>query len=373
MKKIRFTVLHPAGTNVDLIKDEGQIPSTLGNIKNVDATIVSCHIESNAANMNSVPGLSVKHIPLIINNPITGIVYLFLNSKKIDWLNIYFAGRQAYIWMRLYRFLNRRGHIYLKLDLDFRGCDLYDSNAKERRIFKKNVAIADIVSVESKAVKERIQKYSAKELLIIEDGISKLNFKPVVNVDRDDIFITVGRLGTYQKATDILLEAFEKSSQKHNWKLKLIGNIQEDFKGYIEEFYEKYPDMRGRVIFTGSINDREALYSEYCHAKVFVLPSRWESFGISAAEALYCGCHLILSNAIPPAFEMTNDKKYGEIIKTENVEAWRDALIAATQKEYQQSEINEIVSYANKQFSWERICEKLFLEMNKIMEENSIE
>ena len=145
MKKIRFTVLHPQGTNVDISKDEGQIPLALANMKNIEATLVSCNIDKNCPNLVTVPGFKVKHFPQIINNAITGAIYLLLYAKKIDWLNIYFAGRQALAWMLIYKFINRKGHVYLKLDMDFRGCDLYDLNIKERKIFRKNTKIADIV------------------------------------------------------------------------------------------------------------------------------------------------------------------------------------------------------------------------------------
>lgn len=373
MEKIRFTTLHPAGTNVDLTKDEGQIPYTLAHNKKLDTTIVACHIDINTANVDSVKGLKIHHVPLLINNALTGIIYLLFNSKKIDWLNIYFAGRQAYLWMRIYKALNRSGRVYLKLDMDFRGCDLYDNNTKERTVFNKNTEIADIISVESIAVKNRIQKYSNKELLLIEDGISKLEFSPTTNQTREDVFLTVGRLGTYQKATDVLLTAFERSATFHNWKLKLIGTVEDEFNDYIECFFEKYPDMRQRIIFTGPIYSRELLYEEYCRAKVFVLPSRWESFGISSGEALCCGCHLILSDSIPPATEMTNNEKYGEIVETGNIDALSNALIRTTQRDYRQDEINDIVDYAVSLFSWDRICDKLYNEMNNVMSEGKNE
>lgn len=365
MKKIRFTVLHPQGTNVDIIKDEGQIPFNLSKLENVDSTIVACHIDNNCPNLVNVPGLFVKHFPYIINNTFTGLIYLFFNSKNIDWLNIYFAGRQAYLWMILYKFLNRHGRVYLKLDMDYRGCDLYDSNPKERHTFKLNTSIADIVSVESVTVKNRIQKYSQKELLLIEDGISNLGFIPNTNQVRENLFITVARLGTTQKATDVLLEAFARSASNHDWNLKLVGNIEESFKQKIEDFYLKYPNMRQRVFFVGPINDRESLYSEYCRAKVFLLPSRWESFGISASEALSCGCHLILSDSVPPANEMTNYGEYGKIVKTDDVEQLSNEITNATLKRYEQTKIDEIVKYANNQFCWERICKKLYKEMNR--------
>ena len=367
MKKIKFTVLHPAGTNVDLIKDEGQIPFFLKKIdNNIEPTLVACNIDYKNINTENINGVRIEHFPKILNYPLTGVVYLILNSKKIDWLNIYFAGRQAYIWMKLYKYLNKNGHIYLKLDMDFKSCDLYDSNRIERKIFTKNTKLADIVSVESIAVKDRIQKYSARKILLIEDGVSQSVSKPVTNQKRDNVFITVARLGTYQKATEILLEAFEKSSKEHNWNLKLIGSIEEDFKKYIDKYFNKYPEMKERVCFCGVIKNRDSLYSEYRKAKVFVLPSRWESFGISAAEALCNGCYLILSDSIPPANEMTRNGKYGEIVKTGDVESLCEALRRASKLEYTKSEIDELINYANMQFSWDRICRKLLNEMYNV-------
>lgn len=368
MKKIRFVTLHPAGVNVDLTKDEGQIPYILYANNNVDSTIVTCHINNKTANLNCVPGLKVKHFPLIINNALTGVIYILLNAKKIDWLNIYFAGRQAYYWTKLYKCLNRKGHVYLKLDMDFRSSRLYEENQKERAIFKKNTEVVDIVSVESEEVKNRIQKYAAKEILLIGNGISRLDFNPKIDQIREDVFLTVGRIGTRQKATDILLQAFAKSADKHNWKLKLIGKVEDDFKSYIDAFFNQYPKLKSRILFTGEIKDREALYLEYCHAKVFVLPSRWESFGISCGEALRCGCHLIISNTIPPAEKMTNNGKYGKIIEAENIDALASEFLNSTKQEYEQEQIDELVSYAKEQFSWEKICEKLYNAMKCIDE-----
>lgn len=372
MKKIKFVTLHPPGTNVDLTKDEGQIPYTLSKNYNIDSTIVTCHIDNKTANMDSVNGLKVKHFPLIINYAITGIVYLLLNAKKIDWLNIYFAGRQAYLWTKIYKFFNRKGHVYLKLDMDYRSCDLYDKNEKERDIFKKNTKIVDIVSVESMEIKNRIQKYSEKDILIISDGIAELKYKPEITKNREDVILTVGRLGTEQKATDILLTAFANSANQHNWKLKLIGTIEDTFMDEIEKFYNIYPQLKERVFFVGEIKEREQLYEEYCRAKVFALPSRWESFGISCAEALCCGCHLIVSDSIPPAREMTNNEKYGKIVKTESIKELEETILAATRYTYFTNEICEISSYANNLFSWDRICDVLYKEIKRINDEGYV-
>lgn len=368
MKKIRFVTLHPAGTNVDLTKDEGQIPYTLCSNYLIDAEIVTCNIDDKTANVSAVPGLKVKHIPKIINNAITGAIYIICNARKIDWLNIYFAGRQAYIWSKLYKFLNDKGRVYLKLDMDFRSSDLYDNNDVERKVFSKCTNVADLVSVESDALKNRIQKYSFKEIRVIGNGISKPNFTPITSELRNNTFLTVARLGTKQKATDVLLQGFALTADKHNWNLKLVGTIEDEFKQYIESYFEKYPELRSRVQFVGQINDREQLYREYCRAKVFVLPSRWESYGISCAEALSCGCALIITRAIPPAKEMTNSYKYGKIVDIDSIDSLADAFYDATEQKYTQEYINEMIEYAKKQFSWKEICAKLYNYMVNIDE-----
>ena len=368
--KERFVTLHPPGTNVDLNKDEGQIPYTLHKYYSTDSKLVTCHINNSEANLDTVQGLKVEHFPYIMSNAITGAIYILLNANKIDWLNIYFAGRQAYVWTKLYKLLNKKGKVYLKLDMDFRSCDLYDTDLYERKIFTKNTEVVDLVSVESEAVKKRIQTYSSKEIIVINDGVSDYDCIPTHNnKNRENTFLTVARLGTRQKATDILLEAFAKSADQHDWNLKLVGVVDDTFKPYISNFFEKHPELVNRVNFAGEIKDRAKLYDEYCKAKVFVLASRWESYGISCAEALSCGCRLIITNTIPPAREMTNSGKFGSIIDAENVDVLAEELVKASKRTYSKEDINELVEYANEQFSWSSICERLYHEMERIDDE----
>ena len=366
MRRLKFVTLHPAGTNVDLIKDEGQIPFTLSSNYAIDAEIVTCHIDLQAENIDMVKGLTIHHIPFIINNALSGLLYLLKNSKKIDWLNIYFAGRQAIVWTKVFKFLNPKGKVFLKLDMDFRSVKLYEKDEYERKIFRKCTDIVDLVSVESKVIRDRIQKYSLKEIYVIGNGISNPELISFSNYQRNNTFITVARLGTQQKATDILLQGFAKSADKHNWNLILIGKIQTSFKQYIEDFFMEFPNLQSRIFFLGPINDREHLYSEYSKSKVFVLPSRWESYGISAAEALCCGCHLILTDTIPLANEMTKNGSYGTIIKPDSIDSLSDAFIKATKKHYSSKDIDEIIKYANDLFSWEEICKRLYTYMKTI-------
>ena len=152
----------------------------------------------------------------------------------------------------------------------------------------------------------------------------------------------------------------------------LVGSVEDDFRPYIDKFFKNHPMLERRVKFVGVITDRNVLYEKYCTSKVFVLPSRWESYGISAVEALNCGCYLLLSDSIPPANEMTNNGKYGCVVEAENIDDLTRNIIDMTKREYDQNEINEMVKYAGEEFSWERICKKLLVEMRRVSKKGDI-
>lgn len=357
---MRFTTLYPNCSNVELVKDVGQIPYMLSKLyDDIEATLVGCNIDLNGSNIDSISGVKIKNIKAPFNNlNLSGILYLMFNSRNIDILNVYHAGRRTYFYTKFYKFLNPKGKVYLKLDLDFRSCEMYDNDQWERKLFNKVTKSVDFVSVESEAVRERIQIYSNNKIEIIGNGFCETSF----NLDiyhKNNSFITVGRLGTKQKATEIILEAFAKTSRKHDWNLILIGSIEEEFIKYIENFYTKYPELKNRVLFKGAIHDRKTLYKEYASAKVFLLPSRWEGFCLVAGEALSCGCRMILSDKVPPNMEVTNNLRFGEVVKVEDVTSLASAMISETKRTFNENEIKNIKDYAEEKFSWFNICVKL--------------
>ena len=75
--------------------------------------------------MDQVPGLQLDCFPFSWAGwRIGSIIYLLKNAKKIDWLNLYHAGQRTLCFSWIYKTLNSDGKIYLKLDMDLRGCDL---------------------------------------------------------------------------------------------------------------------------------------------------------------------------------------------------------------------------------------------------------
>ena len=285
--KMEFATVFFGGTNIILEKDVGQIPLVLHNKFGLDTAIIGNKFDLDASKLKQVEGFKVLNYKSVFKDRrLVGLAFLCKNARKIQWLNIYHADKKSLYWAKCYKFFNPTGKVYLKLDADFRTCKLLEKNPKKQKMFDKCLRAMDIVSAETQEVLDRLQKYTRKEIFLISNGYCEDN-RPINVAWKEDVFLTVGRLGTEQKATEILLQAFAKSKDEHNWKLKLVGTIEDEFKKYIDEYYQTYPDLVNRVIFTGAIADREAVSIEYEKAKVFVLPSRWESFGFSTIKRNY--------------------------------------------------------------------------------------
>lgn len=360
---LRFVTLYPKCHNPGLMKDVGQIPNTLGNnYANINTKLVSCIVDFDDDNIQHLTGMKIENIPYLLNNDtITGLVYILKNAKRVDWFNFYHGGRKVYYWTKLYKLLNPKGKVYLKMDLGYEGCEKYGNCKKETVIFEKTANIVDIISVESDVIRNKIKEFSNADVKLISNGYFD-NGNIAINSTscRAKEFITVGRLGTAPKATELLLEAFALSANKHNWNLKLVGPVEETFKPYKQKFFNSHPDMRARVFFMGPVFDKNKLYSLYNSARVFVLPSRWEGFPLVGPEAAHCGCRMILTDIIPPFKELTNNGKYGISIKTNDIDAIYNALISEAYRDTPDEEPLNISIYAKNKLSWEEICNKLY-------------
>ena len=165
-------------------------------------------------------------------------------------------------------------------------------------------------------------------------------------------------MGTPQKKTDLLLEAFARiSPQFPDWKLRLVGTIEENFREYIKDFFTKYPNLKEKIEFVGPVYDRNILEQEYIRAKVFCLPSAWESFGLVSVEALSKGCFLLESD-IDSNKDITQDGKIGMLFKSENMEDFVEKMKCTLINENRlEKNFSAAVEYANNHFTWGKALE----------------
>jgi len=364
---MRFVTLNPRTKNTDLIKDVGMIPYHLHRLFGVDASVVTYKNDEAYPYLNSeVKGLKAEFIKRKFGRAIDGMIYVFKNADNIDVLNLYHLNVATFLAEIAYKLKNRKGKIYLKLDISMEGLVALNKRGIKGFVKQLDIMLADIVSCETGKIYEALKGKFGDKIVYIANGcmfpadcnISVDKTEDCIN--SENTILTVCNFGTWEKASDTLLKAFIKSAENHDYTLKIIGSVEEGFEPFIKKLLDDNAEMKDRIQFLGSITDRRALFDEYRRAKIFTLPSRQESFGIVLVEAAYAGCYLITTSAVPAGYDITDDCKYGDIVETDDVESLADAFTRiCTDKQYDfKRHAYEISEYAATAFDWEKIITK---------------
>ncbi|HZX34667.1 MAG TPA: glycosyltransferase family 4 protein [archaeon] len=138
------------------------------------------------------------------------------------------------------------------------------------------------------------RKITGKNLVLAELGADIGRLLKLKGRKEKNLFIFAGRLSK-NKMAENLLRAFAIVARKEpTARLCIIGEDWEGLKAGLEKLAEKLR-IGKNVVFTGKLDD-EGLRKYYSKADFFVSASRFESFGITAIEAMAAGCIPILNN-----------------------------------------------------------------------------
>lgn len=351
--------------NVHLLKDVGMIPYHLFKDHGLDCT-VACYKNSEEYTYadDEVRGLKLDFVKKTRGGMIfDGILYLVRNARKTDILNIYHLNLSSYFYEIVYRLFNRKGKIYLKLDMNPAGFISCFKKNPVGMIKRATIRRADIASVETTRMLKKLKKFYGDKIVFIPNGCYRGKMEETVPA-KEHIILTVGNLGTYEKATDVLLEAYAgyiKRSPGSDWKLKLVGSVDEGFKDYIEDYYARYPGIDKRITFTGPISDRARLDDEYGRAGIFVLPSLSESFGIVLVEAALKGCYLITSDMVPAGYDISDKYRYGACVPAGNAYELTRAFIRACDGNMDRDEMAAgLAARTGAMYDWNKIVDRLY-------------
>lgn len=355
-----FVTIFPELLPVHLKKDVGMIPYSLRKYETYNSKII-CY-RNDELSYEMIENYNIECIEKNRNDSFDFSKYLYRDAKNIDILNLYhITSRRNIFWIVVYLLRNPKGKVYLKLDADFRMLNEFEMYPMKIKAGIKNFLLRKCVhlyTAESILMSDLISKKWRIDVKFLPDGFTGVS-EICNSLDKRAFFLTVGRLGTEQKATDILLQAYAKIAHATEYDLILIGEIDKGFYSFIEDFFKENPGLRQRVIFLGNIDDIDSLNEYYKKASVFILPSRWESFGIAALEALSYGDYLILSDKIPPAKELTNNQEYGTTVDISDIDQLATAMLNASQCDLTTELINKMQIFAKRNFSWEVISEQL--------------
>ncbi|GJL99843.1 MAG: glycosyl transferase family 1 [Methyloligella sp.] len=138
----------------------------------------------------------------------------------------------------------------------------------------------------SKQVKDAFAPFLNKKMIVVPNPVFvKDNIKAnLIGNDNDrKTMLTIGRLDK-QKDHKVLIEAFSKiASEFPEWDLKIIG--EGELRTELEKQIKKN-GLTNRIFLPGRTRN---VSHEYENAQLFVLPSRYESFGLTLVEAMSHG------------------------------------------------------------------------------------
>ena len=302
--------------------------------------------------------------------------YIFRHAKHIDVLNLYYL-KHSILYGIIYKCRNPKGVLYVKLDfnhLNFKQQEKQWIEPIRRWVFSKYLRlIPDIVSAETKAsleyVRNRFKPQEDKLLLIpngVDDQLIEDNKIAISSfAKRKNRFVVVGRIGSPEKQHELILEAITNIADWKNWEIEFIGPIELGFQSTIENFYQQHPHLKPRVRFVGPIYDRKLLLLKYNESKVFIMSSKYESFGLAYVEAQYFG-NYILSTPVSSIDDFVeNDNDLGLVVNTpeEMGRAMQDIIDGKNQIE----DAFEKRVKPGERFRWSTICKHLDEEIQSVM------
>ena len=155
-------------------------------------------------------------------------------------------------------------------------------------------------SIASKKDVEKFLKSKPSKIKVIYEGVDG-NLKSGKNQRKENLILYIGNAYPHKNLETLLL-AF-KNSNLQNTKLVLIG--KDDY--FYKRLRKKANEFKvgGLVEFHGEATESELL-SFYKKAKVLVIPSLLEGFGLPVLEAMANNC-LVLASDIPVLHEVGGD------------------------------------------------------------------
>lgn len=153
------------------------------------------------------------------------------------------------------------------------------------------------------------------------------HFEQITDVEREKILLCVARFAP-EKNLEILISAFQKSVLSKTWKLILVGG------GPLKDSLQKKIGGSTSISLHNWLS-YEALPLIYAQASFFILPSRFEPWGLVVNEAMAAGLPVAVSESsgcAPDLVDLENGFTFDETDEG-NLIAVLDAIAATTESE----------------------------------------
>ena len=275
--------------NAELVKDRICIPFLFHKLYGYEVRLIGERVDADYSNLDYLPGLTMDFVDCWDNQ--AKYRYLEAHAAEVDLLALPECQYGLYApLVQLYKQKNPAGKVLLTLDANSGWADRVP---QEDPGFRFLMDSSDAICASSRSIQTYLNAKWPWPIEYMPNGFYDFShsYRPPVFEEKENVILTVGRLGTLAKATDTLLTAFARAADKlPDWTLRLVGPVDPSFRPWLEDFFAQHPDLTDRIVLTGPILDRDRLSQEYRRAKVFALSSRFEGTPNVMAEAMVHGC-----------------------------------------------------------------------------------
>lgn len=337
-----------------IFKDVCLIPILMKEKYDFEASIVNYGINKKLVN-EFFPGVECVNVRKTGNYILDINDYLEENAKNIDIAYLFGPYKTYDIISKLYKMYNPNGKIYLKLDMNRYWLQRLVNN----NYFKNLLEISDLITVEDKKLQNMINMICNSEVEYLRNGYYEFFDIPKVNYEeKKNVILSVGRLGTEQKRTDVLIEAFLKADLS-NWELHLIGGVESEFLPVLDK-YKENPKFLKQVKLLGRIEpkDKKNLYDEYRQAKIFCMTSQMEACAHVYSEASSNGCYIVSTDVDG----ISDISEYSTIVPINDIDGVAKAFENASKnEELMKKNCYKLQEYVRNEGMWDFIIGKLYL------------
>ena len=226
------------------------------------------------------------------------------------------------------------------------------------KIFVQNLILDETIAISNVVESEILKRQNKRHrVTTIYNAIDISKFKVSdKNIDLTHIVIgNVARFFPQKKGQDVLISAVKKLKDTTDYNIicRFAGDV---FKGQQTQFedtqkYIKDNGLEECISFMGNVDDIPGFLNDI---DVFVLPSRFEGFGIAMIEALAMGIPVVASDIDGPKeiFELAQkeDVYLGALAHCDDPNDFADNIIMCIQN-YQDIDRNKIRDFVEKHFS----------------------
>jgi glycosyltransferase involved in cell wall biosynthesis len=366
---------------VHLTKDVGQIPCFMHRLFGYDSYIATYrNSERYPALEGEAKGLKLDFIPNAGRRSfVEKEVLNFIRNEglKIDVLNLYHYSKYSFVYGLLYKKVNPKGILYLKVDA---YNDVFEPGKKIKfsrnkiknlllkRLEKQFLSRVDLLSIETTEGEKLLRAkfpFLEKKIMRVPVGVNDIFLNGIFPKgirafeEKENIILATGRIGEPIKNHEMLLRALAGMQMK-DWKMVFVGPVNETFGELCRKFIAGHPALKDKIIFTGEITDRKTLYEWYDRSKIVCMTSVKESFCHTLVEGLYFGNYLVGTEGIMSMQDLTDNEKYGRIIRANDDKMLSDTLQGLIDDPGKIKACYEpIRKHALKRFVWSEIIKTL--------------